>query len=212
MLWVLEHMTRRILQTGIVILLISLPGCSGDSMSPGSFTVEGFVRNGGLPVRGVSIVIDNAGNWTTVTDSTGYFKIIGVTPAIRTVALSLNGSDGSFSDQKFSVAVRNDVFLSALTIPKLMKLEVDSAYGGRGIRLIWHQTDAPEFRAYRLFRRQFLPLDDNTGTLAAERVDVADTTFADTLLQSGSSYSYRIYAFNELVRVCGSNTVGMIAR
>ena len=199
-------------RVAIFLVLLFVTGCSGEEISPGSFTVAGYVRMGGIPAAGVSVVMDNAGNWTTATDSSGYFRIIGVTPALRTISLSLTAPDGSFTDQKFSTAVQGDVFLPSLTLPVLIHLRADSLYRGNGIRLVWRQTDAPEFRRYRLFRRVLLPIDENSGTPVTDVTTPADTTYADTLVQAGAQYYYRIYVFNELVRVCGSNTVGMTAR
>ena len=77
------------------------------------------------------------------------------------------------------------------------------------VELVWHPTDASDFREYKLYRKGDPGLDETTGDLTFVSTGRLDTTFVDGTTLVGQEYYYRVYILNEFGRVGGSNLVSI---
>ena len=198
----------------LLAMLAYLGGCSeqGTGPSTSGFNVEGVVLNARGPMPNVSVDIDRVLNWTTTTDANGHFKITGVTQGAHAMTVAKSNPDGSFSERKSNLVVTSDLTFQSLVLPTPVTLENPTDVQTSQVRLMWHPSDAADFREYKLYRKGDQGLDETTGELAYVATSRTDTTFVDTRVLAGETYYYRVFVMNDLGRLGGSNLVSAVAK
>lgn len=170
-------------------------------------TVTGTLLHRGEVLAGATVSLDEALNWTAVSDESGAFEFTGVPEGQHWLYVDFAFEDGSFLSYVNQLVVFEDTVLDALTLPTAVTLEEPSDVGDRSMRLTWESADSSEFREYKLYRHTTSGLDETTGTLAHVSTMIDDTTFLDTDLNGTTEYFYRVYVMNQYGRVGGSNLV-----
>lgn len=169
--------------------------------------VAGTVRVGADPVANAGVSIDNVANWTTETDADGHFLLQDVTEGEHELGIRYVSEVGSFSEESQHLLVFSDLDLDGLRLPIPVVLDDPSDVTEHEMTLTWSQTDAVDFREYKLYRHDSSGLDETTGELIHVSTSRADVTFTDTDLGGDATYFYRVYVMNDLGRLGGSNIV-----
>ena len=172
-----------------------------------TYTVSGSVECLGSAMENVTVSIDNAFNWTTTTNNSGYFKIQNVIAGNHTLVITKQQGDGSFSERSNVIAVYDDVELNNLKLPNPVYMYEPAEVTDNSIVLKWSPSQAADFREYKIYRHNTSGLDESTGTLAHVSTSITDTVFMDENLNPLQEYFYRVYVMNEYGRLGGSNIV-----
>ena len=75
------------------------------------------------------------------------------------------------------------------------------------VPLRWSLANGPEFREYKVYRRDNPGLDEDTGELIFVSTSIKDTTFVDTPSSTATIYYYRVYVLSAYGKLGGSNLV-----
>jgi hypothetical protein len=192
-----------------LLLLVLLSGCAEEGTDPstGGYKVTGSVVTASGPQQDASVSIDAVLNWTTTTDAQGRYEVQGVTGGTHTIVVAKAGTDGGFTERTATIVVQGDLALQSLQLPLPVILEAPAEVSSSQLRLVWHPTDAADFREYKLFRKTNAGLDETTGELTFVSTFRAETTFVDASTLVGQTYYYRLYVMNDVGRLGGSNLV-----
>jgi len=189
----------------IAILFLS---CKEESVTPTSgYSVSGTVYSKGNLVEGASISIKNSSNLKTRTDVNGKFKLLNIPKGNHELTISKSSAEGGFSERTASITVEDDMTIDNLILPVGVILYEPTEITDRTLKLKWSQTDASDFREYKIYQHNTSGLDETTGTLIHVATSITDTTFEVPNLNALEKYFYRVYAMNEYGRLGGSNIV-----
>lgn len=201
------------MKTAVInILLLSLSflhfSCKEKTTEPeGKYSISGTIVYNNSVLPNAQVSLNKLANYSTVTDSAGKFLIPNVPNGEYELSVSKNLSDGSSTEITRQIAVAGDVTLSSLLLPKAVHLDSIQAYSSSSITLKWTQTDAIDFREYKVFRHTTPGLDETTGTLVYVATSIHDTSFTDSELFESTTYYYRIYVMNDYGKLGGSNII-----
>ncbi len=199
---------KKFIPYGLVLLVFQLfSGCNNPAGNQTTYTISGTVVYAGMAKQDVKVSIDDAINWTTKTDETGFFEIKDVIEGNHSLKATTEEGDKQFSERNYSIEVYNDFNFSELILPRAIEIEEPLGVSANSIQLKWMVSDAPDFKEYKLFRHSSSGLDENTGTLIHVFTSILDTTFIDNSVSPITQYFYRIYVMNEFGRLGGSNIV-----
>ncbi len=193
------------------ILIVSLlsVSCNDEKSSQPDllYTISGRLSIDNGNSSGTEVMVDDFINWKTVTDSTGYFEIKGVSGGAHTLKALKQNDDGSFSKIEKKLNVVSNLNLEVLKLPKpLLLFSPTDIYAG-SMKLKWAKSDADDFYEYKLYKHTNAGLDETTGELVFVSVAKSDTTFVVSGLNPRKEYYFRVFQMNEYGRIGGSNIV-----
>jgi len=191
----------------LIILGVIILGCSNEALDPnnGIYSISGKVSNSYGPVSNAKVTVDNKANWETTTSSTGEFSISNVSSGDHTVYVEKKGEDEDFVEMNYPIFVNTNLTLDNLILPIPLRLFPPTNISQTEMTILWNQTDAQDFREYKLYRRNTPGLDETTGELIYVATSTIDTSFVDENLIPYETYYYRVYLMNEYGRMGGSN-------
>ncbi len=191
----------------VSLIVISCNESSTDSTTGQLYSVSGYVYMKSEPVNDATISIDDKTNYTTTSNSDGYFEIKDVPEGEHVLSVIKDANNnGGFSERNYDLDVFNDVVLNSLTLPEPVFV-YPPIITIQGIELAWSPTDANDFREYKVFRHTSSGIDENHGDLIHVSTSRNDTTFIDQDFSSLTNYYYRVYVMNDVGRLGGSNIV-----
>ncbi len=191
----------------LILVGIIIIGCSNESTDPndGLYSISGKISNSFGPVSNAKVTVDNKVNWETTTTSTGEFSISNVSSGDHTLFVKKEGQDENFVEGNYPIFVNTNLTLNNLILPIPVRLYPPTNITQTEMTIIWNKTDAPDFREYKLYRKDTPGLDETTGELIFVSTSVEDTSFVDENLIPYETYYYRVYLMNEFCRLGGSN-------
>lgn len=191
-----------------ISLLIS---CKNNSTELEKFhKISGTVIYNNSPMDNAKISLDRIINFTTTSDSSGYFEINNVPEGNYTFYVEKTFSNGSFTELNSDILVNSEVILNSLRLPKAVSMFEPIGISSTSIKLYWSSSDASDFREYKLYRHPTSGLDETTGELIHVSTTVNDTSFIDDSLDPVTNYFYRVYVMNDFGRIGGSNIVSAL--
>lgn len=195
-----------------LILLCAILSC--DSSEPTGSTefskVIGQLILQGQPLEGAAIQIDSILNWKGRTDNTGRFEISGVTKGEHIFKASKSIDTEKVVRQESAIFVADEITdLGEIRLPTPPHLfEIDSTQMTEAtVPLRWTMSNDPEFREYKVYRKDDAGLDETTGDLIFVSTAISDTQFVDSTFVSGLEYYYRVYVLSAFGKLGGSNLV-----
>lgn len=199
-----------------VIILLSTPiifltctESSTDSNVHPLYSVSGYVYMQGEPIKDALISIDDLTNYSTTSNTDGYFELRDVQEGEHNLSVKINSDNNDgFSERNYSLQVNNDVTLNSLILPKPILVYQPNIIP-QGIELAWSPTDADDFREYKVFRNTSSGIDESHGELIHVSTSRMDTLFIDENFNPFTTYYYRVYVMNDYGRLGGSNIVDM---
>ena len=203
------------IQFRIPLFLLSLliaTGCNKDNPSEpeGKYKVIGKIVLDDQPLVGATVQIDSILNWTTQTDEGGEFEISGVTGGKHLFTTYKQIVDEKVVAKRDYILVSEDVTdVGTITLPTPPQMyAIDSTnVSWEIVPLYWSRSIDPEFREYKLYRRDTPGLDETTGELIFVSTSISDTHFVDTKFETGRTYYYRVYILSAFGKMGGSNLV-----
>jgi len=196
---------------GIVFFLIaSCTNPDNPTDISGESLVKGFLMIQNKPVADASVQIDDVLNWKATTDTEGFFEIKNVTTGQHVIKSFKNIENGKSITLESSIAVSGDITdLGYIRLPEPpVMYPIDSTQVTEySIPLNWSQTDDPEFREYKVYRKDDPGIDETTGELIFVSTSEQDTTFIDSTFNAGLTYYYRVYILSAFGKLGGSNVV-----
>lgn len=195
---------------GILVIILSLfvLNCSEEPTKPTSdYDISGRVLSKGVAVENAKVKLDDSEGTKTTTDSDGYFKLLNVPKGNYELTVSKSSTTGTFSERTKYITVDGNINLDNLILPKGIFVYEPKFIEERTLELSWVQTDALDFREYKIFQYNTSGLDETTGTLIHVSTEVNDTTFTVENLLPLTEYFFRVYVMNEFGRLGGSNIV-----
>lgn len=191
----------------LILVGIIIIGCSNEATDPndGLYSISGKVSNSYGPVSNAKVTVDNKVNWETTTSSTGEFSISNVSSGDHTLFVKKEGQDENFVEGNYPIYVNTNLTLNNLILPIPVRLYPPTNITQAEMTIIWNKTDAPDFREYKLYRKDTPGLDETTGELIFVSTSIEDTSFVDDNLIPYETYYYRVYLMNEFGRMGGSN-------
>ena len=189
------------------LFLVLLSGCKEESTNPNTdlYTISGKITNAYGSVANAKVAIDNKTNWEAKTSASGEFSISNVSSGNRTIYVRKKGQDEEFVEINYPIFVNTNLTLNNLILPIPVRLYPPANITQTEMMIIWNQTDAQDFREYKLYRRDTPGLDETTGELIFVSTAKKDTSFVDENLIPYETYYYRVYLMNEFGRMGGSN-------
>ena len=191
----------------LILVGIIIIGCSNEATDPndGLYSISGKVSNSYGPVSNAKVTVDNKINWETTTSSTGEFSISNVSSGDHILFVKKEGQDENFVEGNYPIYVNTNLTLNNLILPIPVRLYPPTNITQTEMTIIWNKTDAPDFREYKLYRKDTPGLDETTGELIFVSTSIEDTSFVDDNLIPYETYYYRVYLMNEFGRMGGSN-------
>lgn len=190
------------------ILLLLLTACKEDPTEQSqTYSVSGTIVSNGVFIPNATVSLDKRVDLTSASDSNGHFSIPNVPEGNYTLTAEKVSPDASFQSQTTPISVSNDVNITALILPRGVKIEQPTNVMATVMTLNWNPTDANDFREYKLYRHNSSGLDENSGTLIHVFTTINDTSFDDTNLNPLTKYYYRVYIMNDYGKLGGSNIV-----
>lgn len=195
----------------LMLVLLAL-SCNKQTTEPVNelFTVKGTLVNNQGPIAKATVSVDSAINWTAQSDDNGNFTINNVSKGSHTLTYKKTYENSTYVVRSDNIQVNDDIVLNSLKLPLPTSLYQPDSISISSILLEWNQTDAEDFREYKLYRHNTPGLDELTGELIYVGTNRQDTLFQDTDLASGGTYYYRIYILNEFGKLGGSNIVSQM--
>lgn len=182
------------------ILIVSLlsVSCNDEKSSQPDllYTISGRLSSDNGNLFGTEFMVDDFINWKTVTDSTGYFEIKGVSGGAHTLKASKQNDDGSFSTIEKKLNVVSNLNLEGLKLPKPLLLFTPTDIYAGSMRLTWAKSDADDFYEYKLYKHTNAGLDETTGELVFVSVAKSDTSFVVSGLNPRKEYYFRVFQMN----------------
>jgi hypothetical protein len=172
------------------------------------YKVEGIIEGKNGPIEGAKVQIDDSYNFSSITDSNGSFEINDVSKGEHQIQVTKD-YDSSFVERSYTITVETDLILEAMRLPSaliLLNEDIRQTLTSDMIDLNWSQSDAEDFREYKIYRHTSSGLDESTGELIHVSTFRGDTVFTDSIPHF-STYYYRLYQMNEYGRLGGSNIV-----
>jgi len=193
----------------VSIIFVSCSESSTDSNSGQLYSVSGYVYMKSEPVNNATISIDDKTNYTTTSNSDGYFEIKDVPEGehVLSIMKEANNNEG-FSERNYDLDVLNNVVLNSLTLPEPIFV-YQPIITVQGIELTWSPTEANDFREYKVFRNTSSGIDEDHGDLIHASTSRNDTIFIDQDFNALTNYYYRVYVMNDVGRLGGSNIVSI---
>lgn len=202
-------MKKNILLLMLILLALS---CNKQTTEPVKelFMVRGTLFNSRGPISNATVSVDSAINWTTQSDDNGNFSINEVSKGNHTLTYKKTYENSTYVVRSDNIQVNDDIVLNSLKLPIPTSLYQPDSVSSSSMMLKWTQTDAEDFREYKLYRHNTPGLDELTGELLYVGTNKQDTLFYDTNLASGETYYYRTYILNEYGKLGGSNIVSQM--
>ena len=91
--------------------------------------------------------------------------------------------------------------------PGAVTLLAPAATDTTSITVRWSRSQETHFVRYEVYRDSSPLVTPDQSILAGQVTNIASTTFADTGLQRGTGYYYRVFVVNDLDERAGSNTL-----
>jgi len=191
----------------IILLGITILSCSKEPTEPTSdlYSIQGKVTNSNGPVANAKVTVDNKANWETTTSTSGDFTIPNVSSGDHTLYIEKKGQDEDFIEVNYPVFVNSNLVLNNLILPIPVRLFPPTNITQTAMTVQWNQTDAQDFREYKLYIKNTPGLDETTGELIYVSTSKDDTAFVADNLIPYETYYYRVYLMNEYGRMGGSN-------
>jgi len=203
---------RNYLNINVFLIILSiLISCKENSTESEKFhKVSGTVIYNNVPMENATISLDRMINFTTTSNSSGYFEINNVPEDNYTLYAEKTFSNGSFIELGSEILVYDDVILNSLRLPKAVSMFDPINISSISLKLNWSTSDANDFREYKLYRHATSGLDETTGELIHVSTTINDTSFIDDSLDPLTEYFYRVYVMNDFGRLGGSNIVSAV--
>jgi len=191
----------------IVLIAFLFWGCKDEPTEPTSdlYSIQGKVTNSNGPVANAKVTVDNKANWETTTSTSGDFTIPNVSSGDHTLYIEKKGQDEDFIEVNYPVFVNSNLVLNNLILPIPVRLFPPTNITQTEMTVQWNQTDAQDFREYKLYTKDTPGLDETTGELIYVSTSKDDTAFVADNLIPYETYYYRVYLMNEYGRMGGSN-------
>lgn len=207
-----HFVNKEILTKSICLfLLIFMFSCSSSTESD-NFSIRGVLFVQDEPLSNANVQIDENLNWKTTTDEFGEFEVQGVTDGEHILRASKVEDNDQIVSIESSVNINQsttDLGEIRLPLPPFM-YDIDSVNTTHEkVPLRWSLANDPEFREYKVYRRDNPGLDEDTGELIFVSTSREDTTFIDTPSSSGITYYYRVYVLSAFGKLGGSNLVNI---
>lgn len=200
-----------------VVLQIIFVSCNKNQISDDLLKLSGTVYQEGKTSENVLVELQGKNNLTTNTNSDGYFEFENIKKGdynvfFRQNNTNLNSSDLSadtseaFVEKSMNISLMESTNLNEIILPKPVTLYVDYNESKKTAVISWNQTDAEDFREYKLYSNYTSGLDENSGTLVHVSSSISDTSyFVDYNKITAKNFYYRVYVMNEFARLGGSN-------
>ncbi len=191
----------------LIILGIIILGCSNETTDPnnGLYSISGKVSNSYGPVASAIVTVDKKLNWETTTSASGEFSISNVSSGDHTLYIEKKGQDEEFVEMNYPISVSTDLIINNLILPIPVRLYPPANITQTEMTILWNQTDAQDFREYKLYTKDSPGLDETTGELIYVSTSKDDTSFVSENLVPYGTYYFRVYLMNDFGRMGGSN-------
>lgn len=191
----------------LVLLTLLFFGCNDKPTDSNNepYSVAGQVTNSNGPVADANVNIDKKTNWETATSESGEFSISDVSYGDHTLYIRKRGQEEDFIEKSYPIFVNTQIVLDNLILPIPVRLYPPTNITQTEMTILWNQTDADDFREYKVYKKDSPGLDETTGELIYVSTFRDDTLFVDENLIPYETYYYRVYLMNEIGRLGGSN-------
>lgn len=186
-----------------LLLIFAFTSCK--KTDEGLHSVSGVLYIKNKPVTDASVSLNDMIQYSTKTNSQGYFKIDNISTGQYQLKAGKISADSSFVIKSYDIDVNTNINLDSIILPNPVAIEnckLDSSTNK--VTIIWLKSSAKDFREYKVYSHLTSGLDETTGTLEHVATDANDTT---VILQipSGTKLYYRVFVLNEFGRLGGSN-------
>jgi hypothetical protein len=192
----------------IIILFFLSASCkknNNNSNSTNTLKISGKIQNNtGVTSSNITVQLDGFQNYSTTTDVNGYFEFNNVEKGLYTLKSNKSLGDSLFVGNCIKFRAEKDTCLCNLKLPKPVIIYPGKDITSRSARIQWSQVDSTEFYEYKVYRKQDMGLDENSGKLIYVGTSPSDTEFVDNSLLENSTYYYRVYIMNNYGKVSGS--------
>lgn len=206
-------MTRNIVYVGcLVFLLIFCSRSDSPTEASKEFVVSGYIKIHTTPVADAPVQIDQVLNWKATTNAEGYFEIKNVTDGQHILKSAKHMDNGQVVSIESTISVKKgntDLGEIRLPVPPLFYDIDTSDISQNKLNLTWSSSRDPEFREYKVYRKDNAGIDETTGELVYVSTNINDTSFVDESFVMGLHYFYRVYILSALGKMGGSNVVNL---
>lgn len=188
-----------------VLLLIVFTIISCQKTDDGLHQVSGYLYIKNKPVSNATVVLNDMIQYSTKTNSQGYFKIENISAGPYQLKAAKISADSSFVVKSYNIDVNSNINLDSIILPNPVTIEnciLDSA--NNKVTIAWSKSYAKDFREYKVYSHTTSGLDEITGTLEHVATDVNDTTIT-LQIPNGTKLFFRVFVLNEFGRLGGSN-------
>lgn len=206
-------MFLRLFYFGSIILLLTFCSKSESPTDNNNETmIKGILKIQNSPVVNAVVQVDNISTWKTFTNEKGYFEIVNVTKGDHILKSSKTEENGQTVSVEATVSVNEGVTdLGEIRLPEppfLYSIDTtELSHNKLGLR--WSQSYDPEFREYKIYRKDDAGIDETTGELIFVSTESSDTTFIDDSFNTGLEYFYRVYTLSAFGKTGGSNILSI---
>jgi len=187
----------------LVLIIFTIISCK--ETDDGLHSVSGFLYIKNKPVIDATVSLDEMIQYSTKTNSQGYFKIDNISTGQYQLKAAKISADSSFVIKSYDIDVNTNINLDSIILPNPVAIEnctLDSSTNK--VTIAWSKSSAKDFREYKVYSHPTSGLDETTGTLEHVATDVNDTTLT-LQISNGTKLFYRVFVLNEFGRLGGSN-------
>ena len=151
----------------IISSVVFIISCTEKSTNPDSdlFKVSGKLIYNNKPLENATISLNDAVNYTTLSNINGDFQITKVPKGKYNFKIQKTFENGSFLSKTSSLEVNNDTNMDALLLPKGITIYPAKNITSSSAIISWSASNANDFREYKLYRHTTSGIDETTGTL-----------------------------------------------
>jgi len=195
----------------LCFLVMFICGCEKEK-DTGALTVSGYLTNGTGPVVKAKVNLDDLVQYSTTSNSEGFFEISNVPEGEYQLNFSVGSESESFSKNSEKIRLSSDLLLERLLLPDPVTIgepEIERDFESNEVTLSWSTYTGDDFREYKLYKHSTSGLDETTGELLHVATLAQDTTYTLTLPHSSETF-FRVFVKDNLGLLGGSNILDYV--
>jgi len=204
----------------IMLVLLAI-GCSSsdnesnETQSTSGYKVYGIIKEESTnhPVQNAIISLDNVNLTTETSDINGQFEIDNVIAGEHTIEIKKGTSlDGYTRISKQFIVTNDSIDIGELKLPDLIHLnttpQIINNLENNTVTIDWPQYLGNSFTEYRLYKKNTSDINIDNSELIHTTTDIDEVSFTLELPYNSETY-YRVFVFNELELLSGSNVLNV---